>query len=72
MSRMRYYQKFLARARLFARAGLWLDRRLHGRVIEALVERSDQDGIRSQALRDLDSFRQVLTGNAVATMFDVL
>lgn len=61
----------IIRARLFTRAGLRLDRRLHGRVIEALVERSDQDGVRSQALRDLDSFRQVLTGNAVATIFDV-
>lgn len=61
----------IVRGRIFTRVGLRLDRRLHSRVIEALVESTERTGGRNQALRDLDSFRQVLSGNAVASVFDV-
>lgn len=61
------------RARLLIRAGVRLDARLSSRVFKALVERSvfpAAGGARAQPLRDLDNFRQVVTGNGVHALFD--
>lgn len=61
------------RARLLIRAGVRLDARLSSRVFKALVERSvfpGSGGARAQPLRDLDNFRQVVTGHGVHALFD--
>ncbi|MBS0334286.1 MAG: type I secretion system permease/ATPase [Proteobacteria bacterium] len=61
------------RARILINYGLMLDQRVSGKLFSALFDaslRGDQ-GARSQALRDLDSFRQTLTGAAAAVFFDV-
>src|SRR6185503_8660032 len=55
-----------ARARVLVRAGLRLDRLLSERVMTAMVRQSNAvpGAGRSQALRDLDTFRQFLTGSS--------
>ena len=61
------------RARILINYGVVLDQRVSGRVFSALFDaavRGDPSA-RSQALRDLDSFRQTLTGVAAAAFFDV-
>ncbi len=61
------------RARILINYGVALDQRVSGRVFTALFDaavRGDA-GARSQALRDLDQFRQSLTGIAAAAFFDV-
>ncbi len=61
------------RAKILINYGVALDQRVSGRVFTALFEatvRGDPSG-RSQALRDLDQFRQTLTGLAAAAVFDV-
>jgi PrtD family type I secretion system ABC transporter len=61
------------RARILINYGVALDQRVSGRVFTALFEaavRGDPQG-RAQALRDLDQFRQALTGVAAAAFFDV-
>ncbi|MET0295385.1 MAG: type I secretion system permease/ATPase [Phenylobacterium sp.] len=61
------------RARVLINYGLVLDQRVSGHVFSALFEASvrGQPGIRSQALRDLDTFRQMLTGPAFQAAFDL-
>ena len=61
------------RARILINYGMVLDQRVSGRVFSALFDaavRGDPSA-RAQALRDLDSFRQTLTGVAAAAFFDV-
>jgi ATP-binding cassette subfamily C exporter for protease/lipase len=61
------------RARILINYGVVLDQRVSGRVFSALFDaavRGDPSA-RAQALRDLDSFRQTLTGVAAAAFFDV-
>src|SRR5437879_1745693 len=50
-----------------------LDQRVSGKVFSALFDASvrGDTGARAQALRDLDQFRQTLTGIAAAAFFDV-
>ena len=61
------------RARILINFGVALDQRVSGRVFVSLFDaavRGDPAG-RGQALRDLDQFRQALTGIAAAAFFDV-
>jgi ATP-binding cassette, subfamily C, type I secretion system permease/ATPase len=61
------------RARILINYGVILDQRVSGKVFSALFDasvRGDTSG-RAQALRDLDQFRQTLTGAAAAVFFDV-
>jgi PrtD family type I secretion system ABC transporter len=61
------------RARILINYGVVLDQRVSGRLFKALFDasvRGDASG-RSQALRDLDQFRQTLTGVAAAAFFDL-
>ena len=61
------------RARIMINYGVALDQRVSGRVFSALFDAavSGKPGARAQALRDLDQFRQALTGVAAAAIFDV-
>ncbi len=60
-------------SRILAGFGTMLDQRVSGHIFAALfdgiVRRDAQAG--AQALRDLDSFRQTITGPSVAVLFDV-
>jgi PrtD family type I secretion system ABC transporter len=61
------------RARILINYGVALDQRVSGRIFSGLfdaVVRGDASQ-RSQALRDLDTFRQTLTGVAAAAFFDL-
>jgi ATP-binding cassette subfamily C exporter for protease/lipase len=61
------------RARILINYGVMLDQRVSGRLFSGLFDaavRGDPSG-RSQVLRDLDSFRQTLTGLAAAAFFDL-
>ena len=61
------------RARILINYGMVLDQRVSGRVFSALFDAAvrGDPGARAQALRDLDQFRQTLTGIAAAAFFDV-
>lgn len=61
------------RARILINYGVILDQRVSGKVFSALFDASvrGDTGARAQALRDLDQFRQTLTGAAAAVFFDV-
>ena len=61
------------RARILINYGVALDQRVSGRVFAALFDAAvrGEPGARAQALRDLDQFRQSLTGIAAAAIFDV-
>jgi ATP-binding cassette subfamily C exporter for protease/lipase len=61
------------RARILINYGMMLDQRVSGQVFSALFDASlrGDPGGRAQALRDLDQFRQTLTGAAAAVFFDV-
>lgn len=61
------------RARILINYGVALDQRVSGRVFTALFDAAvrGDPGARAQALRDLDQFRQSLTGIAAAAFFDV-
>src|ERR1051325_11639142 len=61
-----------ARARVLVRAGLRLDRLPSERVMAAMVRQTNAvpGAARSQALRDLDTFRQFLTGSSFYALFD--
>ncbi|HEY8003151.1 MAG TPA: type I secretion system permease/ATPase [Phenylobacterium sp.] len=61
------------RARILINYGVMLDQRVSGKVFSALFDASvrGDSGGRAQALRDLDQFRQTLTGIAAAAFFDV-
>jgi ATP-binding cassette, subfamily C, bacterial exporter for protease/lipase len=61
------------RARILINYGVLLDQRVSGRLFSGLFEaavRGDQSA-KAQGLRDLDSFRQTLTGIGAAVFFDV-
>lgn len=61
------------RARILINYGVLLDQRVSGRIFSALFDaavRGDPSA-RAQGLRDLDTFRQTLTGVAAAAFFDV-
>jgi ATP-binding cassette, subfamily C, type I secretion system permease/ATPase len=60
------------RARILIRAGLRFDRLLSGRVMAAVVKQvnAKPEASRSQALRDFDTFRQFITGNALYALCD--
>jgi PrtD family type I secretion system ABC transporter len=61
------------RARILINYGVVLDQRVSGRIFSSLFDaavRGDPNA-RAQALRDLDQFRQTLTGVAAAAFFDV-
>jgi ATP-binding cassette subfamily C exporter for protease/lipase len=61
------------RAKILIQYGVALDQRVSGRVFSALFDAAlrGDTGARAQALRDLDQFRQNLTGVAAAVFFDV-
>lgn len=61
------------RARILINFGVALDHRVSGRVFTGLFDAAvrGDPGARAQALRDLDQFRQTLTGVAAAAIFDV-
>ncbi|MBL8772027.1 MAG: type I secretion system permease/ATPase [Phenylobacterium sp.] len=61
------------RARILINYGVMLDQRVSGRVFTSLFDAAvrGDPGARAQALRDLDQFRQSLTGIAAAAFFDV-
>jgi len=61
------------RARILINYGVMLDQRVSGKVFSALFDASvrGEPSARAQALRDLDQFRQTLTGIAAAAFFDV-
>ena len=60
-------------SRVLAAFGVMLDQRVSGHVYAALfdgiVRREPQAG--AQALRDLDSFRQTITGPGISVVFDI-
>lgn len=61
------------RARILINYGVILDQRVSGKIFTSLFDaavRGDPSA-RSQALRDLDTFRQTLTGVAAAAFFDL-
>lgn len=61
------------RARILINFGVALDQRVSGRVFTSLFDAAVRGdwGARAQALRDLDQFRQSLTGIAAAAFMDV-
>lgn len=61
------------RARILINYGMVLDQRVSGRLFWGLFEAAvrGEPSARSQALRDLDTFRQTLTGIGAAAFFDV-
>src|SRR5438270_2676756 len=61
------------RARILINYGVVLDQRVSGQVFSALFDASlrGDTSARTQALRDLDQFRQTITGIAAAAFFDV-
>jgi PrtD family type I secretion system ABC transporter len=61
------------RARILINFGVALDQRVSGRIFTGLFDAAvrGEPGARAQALRDLDQFRQSLTGIAAAAFFDV-
>lgn len=60
------------RAQILIRAGVRLDRVLSERVMAAMVRQANAapGAGRSQTLRDLDTFRQFITGNSFYALFD--
>lgn len=62
----------VVRSRVLTRASIRLDRLLAGRVVAVSVENAGRGGpIRSQPLRDFDTFRQFVTGPGIHAMFDM-
>ena len=61
------------RTRVLINYGIMLDQRVSSHVFAALFDAERRGGTqaRSQALRDLDSFRQILTGSVFAAVFDL-
>lgn len=61
----------LARSRIVARVGAEIDQRLGDRIFEASLRKSlATQGAAAPALRELDSFRQFISGPAPLTFFD--
>jgi ATP-binding cassette, subfamily C, bacterial len=62
----------VTRSRVLTRASVRLDRLLAGRVVAVAVENAGRGGpIRSQPVRDFDTFRQFVTGGGIHAMFDM-
>ncbi len=62
----------IVRAGVLARAGIRLDRLLGARIITAMIDNSAAaGGARSQPLRDVDTFRQYVTGPGIHAVFDL-
>jgi PrtD family type I secretion system ABC transporter len=61
------------RARILINYGVMLDQRVSGRLFSGLFDAAvrGEPSARSQILRDLDTFRQTLTGVGAAAFFDV-
>lgn len=61
------------RAKVLVNYGLVMDQRVSGRVFSALFDSviRGNPAARSQALRDLDAFRQMLTGPTFGVVFDL-
>lgn len=61
------------RAKVLINYGLVMDQRVSGRVFSALFDSviRGNPSARSQALRDLDAFRQMLTGPTFGVVFDL-
>ncbi len=60
------------RARVLTRASIRLDRRIAPRVMTAIIDRpANAGGVRSQLLRDFDTFRQYITGSGIHAVFDL-
>lgn len=61
------------RSRVLINYGTILDQQVSGRVFTALFDAAvrGEPGARAQALRDLDTFRQTLTGIGAAAFFDL-
>ncbi|HMP63306.1 MAG TPA: type I secretion system permease/ATPase, partial [Phenylobacterium sp.] len=61
------------RTRVLVNYGIMLDQRVSSHVFAALfeAEAKGQPNARSQALRDLDGFRQILTGSVFSAVFDL-
>ena len=61
----------LARSRIISRIGAEIDQRLSNRIFEAALRKSlATQGAAGSALRELDSFRQFMSGPAPITFFD--
>jgi ATP-binding cassette subfamily C protein len=60
----------MVRGRLLVRASIRLDRRLAGAVLDATLGRRGAQGMSKQAVRELDAFRQTLTGAGILAVFD--
>ncbi|MEQ1669414.1 MAG: type I secretion system permease/ATPase [Hyphomicrobium sp.] len=61
----------LARSRIIGRVGAEIDQRLSDRIFEAALRKSlATQGAAGPALRELDSFRQFISGPAPITFFD--
>ncbi len=61
----------LARSRIISRVGAEIDQRLSDRIFEASLRKSlATQGSAGPALRELDSFRQFISGPAPLTFFD--
>lgn len=61
----------LARSRIISRVGAEIDQRLSDRIFEASLRKSlATQGAAAPALRELDSFRQFISGPAPITFFD--
>ena len=61
------------RAKVLINYGVVMDQRVSGHVFSALFDgvAKGNMGLRSQALRDLDTFRQMLTGQTFGVVFDL-
>lgn len=61
------------RAKVLINFGVVMDQRVSGKVFSALFDGvlRGNPSLRSQALRDLDAFRQMLTGSAFSSLFDL-
>ena len=61
------------RAKVLINYGMMLDQRVSGHIFSSLFDAAvrGDPGARAQALRDLDTFRQTLTGVGAAALFDL-
>ncbi|WP_374573198.1 type I secretion system permease/ATPase [Phenylobacterium sp.] len=61
------------RGRILVNYGVLMDQQVSGRLFSALFDGAlrGEPGAKSQALRDLDTFRQTLTGIGAAAFFDL-
>lgn len=59
------------RTKILARAGVRLDRMLGSRAVAASLMSSRETTARSQPLRDLDVFRQFISGQGMQALFDL-